>query len=409
MRKFMKRVSALILSSAFVLAMGVTAFAADMNHEAGVIGEFTAPTKPTAQADKVTIYKELKAINPSSSTVFAPAITYQYEITSQEGGAEITDAAGVKATTKTGLTGATITASVSWTTGDADKLSTSGEGVLARKPIEVDFSAVEWTGAGVYRYKVTETAPDYAASSVIEGNATHDRYLDVYVMDNGEGYAIYGYVCFTVNGPISGSSVADAKKTEGFVDTTDYPADQYYTYDLEVTKAVVNDNAMKNHDFPFSVTFTPASGVTTANIKLATDVNSDATLGNGYAGALSSDSPKLQDSGSVKYIGIPYGTAVTINETIDVAGTTYKVTTTQADTNIEGQSITGTAAGSVSNNAVVNAQTTNALAAKKVDFTNEMQLISPTGVVLRFAPYALMLGAGIILLGPSRRSRREDA
>lgn len=410
--KNLKKILAVVLAMVLMAAMSVTMFAAngDMTGEGGKIGEFTDAANATAQGNTVTLYKELVAVNPDSSTVNAPAISYSYAIAAGTAGNVITDSQGVVANTKAGLAGATITETVAWT--NDETLTTSATGVASRKAITVDFSGVNWTGAGVYRYAITETAPNYAASSVIEGDATHVRYLDVYVRDTATGYEIYGYVCFSVDGNITSNSEAAAKKTEGFVEvsgdtSTAVSADKYYTYDLEVTKTVVNDRANNDHDFPFSVTFTPATGVNAVNIKLNTSVNSDAALGNGYAGALTSDTPKLQNGGSVKYIGIPYGTAVAINETNDVAGTTYKVVSTGADTNID-QSITGTSAGVVSGNAVVNAQTTTSLATKTVAVTNTFELISPTGVILRIAPFAIILLAGVALFVIVRRRKVED-
>lgn len=397
--EIIRKISAFVLAVMMIALAGLAyaSSAADMDGEEGKIGEFTDAADVEVQANSVIIYKEIVAVNPDSSDVFAPAISYSYAIAPAAGGDSITDSQGVVAVTKPGPTGATITSSVAWTT--SDTLHTSADGEGNRKPITVDFSGVTWEGAGVYRYVITETPPAaYAASGVTEGDtSSHTRYLDVYVKDNDTSdYEIYGYVCFAVNDDITSASEGSAQKTEGFVDTTDNEADKYYTYDLEVTKTVENDRAMEDHDFPFTVTFTPATTLTATNIKLDTET-SDATLGTGYAGALSTDSPKVKHGGSVKYIGIPYLTAVAVHETVDVAGTTYQVTTTEADTNVDEQ-ITGTAAGVASSDAEFEAQEIAELESKTADFTNTMLLISPTGIVMRVAPYLLMLAAGVALL-----------
>ena len=409
MKNTWKKLGAIALVLMLMLSLSVNAFAADMDDQSGKIGEFTSAENLQVQQNTVTIYKELISINPTSTSVYAPAISYSYSIAPGAAGSTITDSQNVQATVKAGLAGATITSSVSWTNADTDKLTTSSTGKANRKAITVDFSGVEWTGAGVYRYVITETAPDYTASSVTEGDTSHKRYMDVYVKDKAEGgYEIYGYVCFVVNDDISSANEAAAKKTEGFVDTTDNAADKYYTYDLEISKTVVNDRAMQNHDWPFTVTFTAGTGVTATNFKLDTAFSS-AALGSGYAGALTSDTPTVKHGGSVKYIGIPYGTSATIKEKVDVAGTTYKVTSTGADTNINDNAVVGTAAGTDTSNATVNAQTTTSLAKKTVAVTNTMLIISPTGVVMRVAPYALMLIGGIVLLVISRRRKVEEA
>ena len=124
------------------------------------------------------------------------------------------------------------------------------------------------------------------------------------------------------------------------------------------------------------------------------------------AGATES-APTIAHQGKVKYIGIPNGFTATVYETNDVTGTTYKSEGT-ADTAAAAKNIVWTGEGAKSNTAATTAATD---VTKAVDFTNTLEIISPTGVVLRFAPYIAMLVAGValfIILGSKRRKNNDD-
>ena len=45
--------------------------------------------------------------------------------------------------------------------------------------------------------------------------------------------------------------------------------------------------------------------------------------------------------------------------------------------------------------------------AQAVTFTNNLDAISPTGIVMRYAPYALILVAGVVLLLISKKRRKH--
>ena len=448
MKSTFKEIGALLLALVMVLAMSSTAFAADTNGEGGRIGEFETPDTPTTQTDTLTIYKEITAYNPESVTVNTPTITYSYTIgaATVAAGTTITDnasrhnqinGAGVTATVavKAGVGTPTIT-NISLVPG-TNTLNASQYGTANRFPITIDFTSVDWatagTGAGVYRYVINETTNATAknAAGIAEGTTPKELFLDVYVDGSGN---VYGYILFTTNTTINGSTSEDtaattAGKIEGFVDdpagtvytdTNVSTADKYYTFNLDLTKAVVNDAyaSTTHHQFPFHVTLDNPT-VTAAVLPIMT-VGSNATqtpltaAAIGTGGTATVWTPTIADGATINYVGIPCGTTITIYETNDVVGVTYNSVSTNADTNAAAKSI-GTSEDS--NTATINcnasaltAATENHTAAanKVVTFTNTLLQISPTGVALRVAPYAIMLAAGIFLFLISRRRKEEN-
>ena len=460
--KAFKRIGAIVLTGAMVLGMSMTAFAEGgvtvANGELGGSSTF-ATDNPTSQSKSINIAKELTVYNVDETAIKAPTMSYAYAITAGAADINITDAASdhanntaVSVKTKagvdpesvslTGTSGSTIT----WT--PSETVTASSDGAANLKYLTVDFSDIVFGAAGVYRYVLTETPAVYAAAGVTETEAgeaagSHVRYLDVYVRPAPTGFTdgskasdwdIYGYVCMLESEDITDAddtATTGAMKTNGFVagtnDGTTIKADSYYTYNVTVSKTVTNDNYAKaTHSFPFTVIFTNET------ITQAVDISSKTTGTIGgwsdpASAALSTGTTKgivtIKDSSSVKYIGIPNGTAVEVYETNDVNGVTYQVTTVA---NINGTAATTTDAavidGSTPGSAVAQANPKAAWQSTKTTITptvdadddvvhtiavdNNLQLISPTGVVLRFAPYAMMLAAGLSLLLVSRRRRR---
>ena len=450
----LRKIGALMLAATLALTMCGAAFAADMDSKDGVIGEFTAPDTPTPQGNTVLLYKEITAFNAENSDVNAPTITYNYTIAPGSADKQVKDAGGndlhatgnaVAVQTKAGIiNGATISGSVdgsTYTSGElrltpSVQLTTSSTGVKNAFPLKVDFSNVTWTGAGVYRYVITETTSTAAknAAGIADGTITNLRYLDVYVKDAAtpaNSYEIYGYVCFTNDNSIDGtvaSSVTAAAKTEGFVadnggddGTTALTADQYYTFNTTVSKTLVGDQAMNDHKFPFQVNFTNTSVTADVSIKTTTVENGRAAVaGTAIPGTLSTgigDDPSIDHQSNKKYIGIPVGitaaTQVAVYETNDVTGTTYV-----SEYKIDNANYTGTkpiswvATGDAnkSNTATLSSVANSGNnAAHTIDFKNTLEYISPTGYVARIAPYALMLAAGIVLLVLVMRHRKTDS
>ncbi len=465
----MKKIGALILAVMLIMSLSATAFAAEnMTGESGVIGEFT--NDAVAAKDKaVILQKELTAYNPASSdtTINAPTITYTYVVTPGSPDKDIYDVktahnpnANAHVYTKAGPTTGVIvnsgtagnatsaTGTVSWS--PAETITANSTGKKNTKGIEIDFSGVAFTGAGVYRYVITESAASYTSSGVVDGTINHVRYLDVYVKDGSSAgtYDIYGYVCFINNNNIDAqdtptaatpNTVTAAAKTEGFVATstggsdgsTSQTADQYYTYNVTISKTLSGDQAMNGHEFPFKVEFLNTT-VTDAVLPIVSgDAGTKPTLTAGVLGdgsthpseftidgtnATAANQLKIANGQSVTFTGIPAGTTVTINEYNDVLGTVYTTTTSGGTTNETGgvtlnwSTWTSAATGWDAVTALEETANANAAASDNVTvtFTNTLLTISPTGVALRVAPYVLMLGAGIFLLVLTKRRKNKE-
>lgn len=452
----MKKLVALLLAAIMVMAMNAAwaSSAADMTDEAGVIGEFTAADTAMnpLPATSVIIYQEITAYNKDNKTVNAPTVTYTYTITGLDGKKTVKDAGGsslhnsgqpVSVITKDATAeAATITSSLALT--PETQLKASDDGTANRFPLTINFSQCTWAkGAGVYRFQIDETtdADVKKAAGITEGTTTNTRYIDVYVKDKtGGGYEIYGYTCLTANVDIDGtdaSSVTAAGKTEGFVgsqpdegtysSTSPSVADRYYTFNLTVGKTLVGDTFNNEHDFPFTVKFANSTVTSDIVIKLELSENGGTATTNALsAGKLSASSTGITDSergidheSTVMYIGIPVGvteaTTAEVYEVNDVTGTTYlSQYSLQGATNTgDKQIVWGTGTNSTSYTATMPTITANTddNVSHTIQFTNTLELISPTGYVARIAPYALMLAAGVVLLllGLKRRGKKEEA
>lgn len=440
MKNFMK-LGAVVLAIVMVLSMSVTAFATSLPESltSGKVGSDAG----TALVRKVNIAKSLNVTNPDETVINAPAISYSYSIAGVAAGQSITDKDNVQAITRAvpstlpTLSG-TAANTIAWTTSDQVSASSSGttENVTASstvntKYLTVDFSSVTFSQAGVYRYVITETVLEsaYTNSGVTRGASgtasgtpaqyTETRYLDVYVKDTTTaGDTIYGYVLTNANNDNiddhSDPKVGVSSKVDCFT------ADNYVTSNVTIGKTLTGDAFMNDHQFPFNVAF---SGTTVAytEMKKETTVGSTTTSADMTAGA-GTDFVKIKTGDSVKYIGIPAGTTVAVYETNDVSGTTYKSSATTTGgtvgtnaTNAAAKNITWTTTPTayaaysekVYNSNQASVTTTGTATNFTEPFTNALELISPTGVVMRVAPFAIMLGVGLFLVLFSRRRKNQ--
>ncbi|MBQ6676541.1 MAG: hypothetical protein IJM71_00685 [Clostridia bacterium] len=372
--KNLKKILAVAIAVMMTAALSVAIFADAIGTDGTV----------ESTATSVTFKNVLNAWNPDETSIYAPAVSYDFSIAAASGtnvGQTITDENDVQAIVKAGVGTPTISDS-SWAMDET--LTAAAAGAENNKDITVDFSSVTFESAGVYRYVVSRTVTD--TNNVVDED-DNDRFLDVYVKEESGVFSIYGYVLHDTTDDITTAT----EKSDGFYD-------DYKTSNLVVSKDLVNDTPNNEHQFPFSVTFADTKE---AHIKVAAQNN--ATVADMAAGATTS-APTIADQSSVKYIGIPNGFTASVYETNNVTGTTYK-SEGAADNAAGVQNITWAEGSNQSKTASTNAATDTT---KEVAFTNTLELISPTGVIVRVAPFALILLAGVVLFVIVRRRKVED-
>lgn len=472
--KVWKKLSAVTLALVMALALCVPAFATaaqvlsnggENNPPLGTAGD--KAVEHDALNEAVKIKKDITVYNTAASetSVNEPTATYTYTVTpvseSGENAHSITDADGIKVNAKTGvLTALKVkgeTASEVTTATDETSVTTtldyspsvrfnaSKSGSTNTKWVTFDFSDVVFTaGAGVYRYLITETisttadgatknASDaYTASGIVQGTTGITRYLDVYVkqapaatFNNNETSAkdkwdVYGYALFVAETE-EDINASTSYKTTGFVADQNKTADAYYTYNVTISKTLVNDSVKESNKFPFKVNFENSS-VTAAVLPIvSSNDNNKVTQPTLTAGDISAmdinDGMAIAHTGSITFTGIPHGTTLTIDEQNNVLGTTYTVTTDGGTTNEStGKNVVPNAwASAVAEwttvTAVLSTKTSGDMSNNDdvtVTFTNTLTNISPTGVTLRYAPYLAMMGAGVVALPLTLRKKEEE-
>ena len=422
MKTTFRKLSTVLLALIMIFAMSISTFAVNtdgtVNDDKGI--ESTDNT--------IGIAKQIVFVNGESTTVREPNITYTYSITAASPeNATITDKDNMSGTVKSGVIGAVSSTTATVSFADTNTVNATSNGTnSASKYASFTFTPATFGAAGIYRYKISETTDVTKASVGITEAATYsaDRYLDVYVQKNANSGAleIYGYVLYDgdANESFKSTKLDPAgdvsKKSAGYVDTDTNPddtthsnVDVYTTQNLFIDKTTTGTMADVENDFPVALTFTAASGVTATpkiDVVLAgngalTGTASDAV--GTYIAFATSMSGTVRGGSSIYLKGIPEGAKASLVETNNTSDS-YKVKAgaTAGAEDLLTEAIVAAGADS-------GATTAQTLEAKKeIYITNTLNAISPTNVVMRFAPYLFILGGAVMLLIVSRRRRSEE-
>ncbi len=461
--KHIKKIAALVLALAMLLSISVVAFADGSDN----VWSGTDPVDPgTGLATDgikgtttIPLNKTIVIFNTDDNTqVREPDITFSYAINkvdaSAAGGAQL-EATVNDGTNEVnvynGVPGAITNPGNIVYANTNTKVPATTKGYEDEKTTQIMVDPTAFPHAGIYRYVITETssvAPESVGMEAHTSDYASTRYLDVYIYNpdfdavtNPSGHqekwmaaAVIFKTKVNASSSSSGSTTPGTdditttfEKTTGFepgsngTDTTggtstptdytnDATVDRYFTYNLDVTKKITGNLADKLHKFPFQIKIT---GVLTHEVTV--DVNNNGTSSTKKVSTTDlEENATLADGETYSVTGLPKGTKVTVteyNDTVDVyklttsfAGTTSIATKSGADEGITLATATG------ETDVLINSGATNVKADTKtvLTFTNDLAEISPTGYVVRIAPYVLMLAGGIALLVVTRR-RREDA
>ena len=392
-KNLLKRIGAVALAVAVSLTMGTAAFATDMG---------TGGTVETDSAS-VTLKKAIKVTN-YSGYAYEPTITYTYTLSDGTAGGTVTDNSdpAITAHYKAGKVEYLATGCTAAQTAVFSSENTATSGSNATRDLTWTFNPGAFPSAGVYRYVVAETATSVTPASIgIDRPSTYDtsKYLDVYVKNGTDGLAIYGYALVdSENSAVTSAS----KKSQGWNATTEQQddLDKYTTYNITVTKKITGAGADKTAKFPFTVTLTGNM----ANAKVAVDGTGDSIgLADGSAtGTLGNDKTLI-----IK--GLPTTVKFAVSEgnpTPDAYKATAVVGGVSGTTAVSGAELAG---GATSLDVVTGGDISKATDAITIDVTNDLDIISPTNVVMRFAPFLFIFGAAILLLVVMRRRKTQDA
>lgn len=282
----------------------------------------------------------------------------------------------------------------------------------ALKTATLDFSKVQFTEPGVYRYIITEAGTNQG----ITNDADLTRVLDVYVNDASaevdgaftKKLTIAGYVLHSnvddepdvAAGENFGSTGAYTdKKSQGFTNS-------YDTSDLTLRKQVTGNQASRDKYFEFTLNIDKAQPNTKYDVVIdEADATSKANAGKANVTSITTDDAGkatqkfyLQHGQQITVQGLAKDTTYAVTENTE----DYKSTANTKDTPVV-DTKADTEAAPVDGTIVSTDLTTG--------FLNTRDGVIPTGVIMAVAPFAVVTilgGAGVVTMVMKRNNKEDE-
>lgn len=351
-KNFSTRLMTALMAGTLALGMlGTTAFAEGANQ-----------TETTSVVSRATLTKKIT----KRAEVYSPAASFTFTITPGTAVAATSTTNEIKAGPAGGVTfGGNATS----TTIESTPVLSDGQSTtvitVGSKDLQVNDASFKDTNGkwkpGIYRYNIAESVGNYEG---ITYDAT-TRYFDVYVTNNG----IVSKSFMNVNNP--------KVKDDGII-TNDYDKNhEGEINDLTIKKELAGNMPDDSEEFEFTVTINGND-----NEKYNVIYSDGKTTG-----TITSKTPatiKLKGGQSVKITGLSHSDTYKVEEK-DYTAQGYKTT---YDANKKGK---------------ISVDTTTTV-------INEKNAPSPTGVVLNYGPYILMIAlAGSMAVFFLRKKNRKEA
>ena len=313
----------------------------------------------------------------------------------------------------------------------------SGE-KYATKQATVDFSGVNFSEPGIYRYIITETASAaHEAAGIMHDNDV-DRVLDVYVTDDGTGaLQVSSYVMHTsvsnvtINGTMGSADVTAAG--EALADKTDGFTNEYNTKDLVFRKEVTGNQASRDKYFEFTATVGNVNDDDVFVVSLGDDSDNSTTDGDADATSGTTAATRTSNQGKTNPTSVTgaqlkagqkfylqHGQSIAIRGIAPNA--TYEITEDEedykkiaADNYTETVKVDGFEDPTKTDTSDASKATLGAVAgdnkAVKTSYLNERTGIIPTGILISAAGLivaAVVVIAGVIFFGARSRKKYEE-
>lgn len=380
LNKTFGRIATTLVATAMLASVAVVPAFADSFTDGSI-------DKGTSRLETLTFTKEL--IRPT--VVDTPDVTFTFTMTGQRGGEEVTDTATPtphKVVTEDAYVDAdtpmTATGSVVFGNDDDGTGTTTIEGATCvTDTVDIDIKDLHFSAPGVYKFSLTEVCSDSSSAYQLGITAQNPYSVYVFVQDiDGTGIIATGAELVKGNNATNDPEMKADKITNYYMTTPTGVTPNSVTVDKTVTGTMGD----KNNPFAFTVTIVAEGNRTFSASQgdAALTVSPVQGVPNTYA-----VSTTLKNDESFVINGLLDGDKYTVNETA-------------ADQDGYATTVTGDA---TANNVQV---TFDDSAADAVHYQNERNAVSPTGIVMNVAPYALLVVVAAAGCFVFMRKRRED-